>query len=97
MNCVHFKILDLFNNNVTYLNDMRTIRLKYKWVVNRMASLKVGGDSSNLILVWGKNLISLLIFITYFRAHSNIIIFDPIDNRFWRLSLPIGGAIKTTP
>lgn len=59
MNCVHFKILDLFNNNVTYLNDMRIIRLRYKWVVNRMASLEVGGDSSNRILVWEKNFVCL--------------------------------------
>lgn len=35
---------------------------------------------------------SPFIFITYFWAQGNIAIFDPIDNRFWRLSLPIGGT-----
>lgn len=59
MTYVHFKILDLFNNYVTYLNDLRIIRYKYKRVVDRMVMLKVGGDSSNLILVWEKNLVRL--------------------------------------
>lgn len=36
--------------------------------------------------------LSPLIFITYFWAQSNIAIFDPIDDRFWRLSLPTGGT-----